>query len=306
MHCMKKRFGPISLFIVSLLLWFSCEKKEKEELSVVEEAQVDPGPRLVFKFRFDSMQPRLNNLGQNAPIPPGHAAQTPRFRKISAHYIELTPNGNTPLGAGKVLYRAAEVTTGGMNAIDFEQSLKVNEGEPFFSVPISSLIAGTYSWLRVSLSYQNYDIRYKYNSGAGNATANGTIASFLGFRTYIKTYTINTLSITENANKDQGYWGFETFGMTFKGQAPPGATTVPNPLFSSSPIPPGSCVVTGPFMGPLVITGNETHDIVITMSLSINRSFEWDDHFSPDGWYQPDAGDKVIDMGIRGLRPVVN
>ena len=64
-------------------------------------------------------------------------------------------------------------------------------------------------------------------------------------------------------------------------------------------------MVTGKFGSPLVITGSETKDITITMSLSINHSFEWDDHLSPDGKYQPDAGDFVVDMGIRGLRPIV-
>ncbi|MBL0046993.1 MAG: hypothetical protein IPP32_02690 [Bacteroidetes bacterium] len=294
------------LLVVVLLSVFACKKSEKEVVAVIDEPAATSGAKLIFKFKFDSLQPRLNNLGQNAPMLPGHAAQTPHFRKISAHYIELAPTGTTALGAGKVLYRAPEVTTGGANAIDFNQSLKVAEGETFFSVPISSVLAGNYQWLRVSLSYQNYDIRYKYNNAGGSGTANGTIASFLGFRTYVQSYTINTLSITENANKDQGYWGFETFGLTFKGQAPPGATTVPNPLFASSPIPPGSCVVTGAFASPLVLSGNESSDITITLSLSINKSFEWDDHFSPDGWYQPDAGDKVLDMGIRGLKPVVN
>ena len=82
-----------------------------------------------------------------------------------------------------------------------------------------------------------------------------------------------------------------------------GATTVPNPIFDTSPIPAGSCVVTGAFDQPLVITGNETKDIVITVSLSTNNSFEWTDN--GDGLFQPEVGDAVVDMGVRGMVPFV-
>ena len=56
------------------------------------------------------------------------------------------------------------------------------------------------------------------------------------------------------------------------GQAPAGATTVPNPIFASSPIPQGSCLVTGEFETPLVINGDETEDIVVVLSVSTKRS----------------------------------
>jgi hypothetical protein len=56
---------------------------------------------------------------------------------------------------------------------------------------------------------------------------------------------------------------------------------------------------------PLTITGLETSDIIITVSLSTNKSFEWVDS-TPDGYYQPDAGETVVDMGIRGLIPIKN
>ncbi len=36
--------------------------------------------------------------------------------------------------------------------------------------------------------------------------------------------------------------------------------------------------MTGGFAQPLVITGNETEDVVITVSLSTDRSFEWSDN----------------------------
>src|SRR5688572_1449529 len=78
------------------------------------------GPKLVFKFKFDSTQARLNNVGQPAAMPAGHAGQSPVFNKMSAHYVELAPSALTALGAGAVLYHAVETTAGGSIAIDFE------------------------------------------------------------------------------------------------------------------------------------------------------------------------------------------
>jgi hypothetical protein len=155
------------------------------------------------------------------------------------------------------------------------------------------------------LAYQNYDIQYKYDT----YTFTGTIASFVGFNTYINSYKIKTQTKTVNSNKLQGYWGFETntlgINNVFEGQAPAGATTVPNILYGISDIPTGSCVVTGRFDQDLVITGNETKDIVITVSLSTNNSFEWND-VDGDNIYEPVTTtgaikDEVVDMGIRGL-----
>ncbi|MEJ0102606.1 MAG: hypothetical protein WDO19_08660 [Bacteroidota bacterium] len=76
-----------------------------------------------------------------------------------------------------------------------------------------------------------------------------------------------------------------------------------NPLFSTSPIPAGSCVVTAAFApGKLKITGTETSDIVIEVSLSTNKSFEWTEVID-DGRWQPGKGEQVTDMGIRGMIP---
>lgn len=117
---------------------------------------------LVMKFRFDSTQTRLNNIGQPAAIPAGHAAQSPRFNKMSAHYIEFAPSMLTALGTGTIVYHAPETTAGGSTAINFAQGVKAGEGETFFSIPLSQMTPGTYEWLRVSLAYQNYDIKFRY------------------------------------------------------------------------------------------------------------------------------------------------
>ena len=257
-----------------------------------------------FIFRFDSTQERLNNLGVPAGVAAGNKAQSPVFNTMSAHYLELTPDQFTALGSGDVLYKAPETTAGGANAIDFSKSNFAGEGETFLSVPLKDVQPGTYNWVRVSLAYQNYNIKVK----ASGLSINATVASFIGFRTYIQNFKVKDSVVNVNANKDQGFWAFEAstsgFGIVESGQAPPGATTVPNPLFASSPVPAGSCVVTGKFAAPLIITGNETSNINVIISLSTNKSFEWEDMDGNDT-YDPLNGDQVVDMGIRGLIPSV-
>jgi hypothetical protein len=288
-----KRIGfPL---IAILLLAVSCKKDHTPD-------PVQPAaPRLIFKFKFDSTQVRLNSLGQVSSVPSNHGAQCPVFHGMSSHYIELTPNATTAIGGGDVVYHAPETTAGGPNAIDFDSSHVVGDGQEFFSLPISSVTPGSYNYLRVSLAYQNYDVKLRANS----IDFTGRLASFIGFNTYIRTFTPSTIPVVVNANKAQGYWAFEAFSQVTQGQAPAGATTVPNPIFATSPVPQGSCLVTGQFSSPLVITGNETSDIVIEVSLSTNNSFEWVEHSTP-GIYEPLNGDTVVDMGIRGLIPIVH
>jgi len=257
-------------------------------------------PRINFIFKFDSTQARLNAIGQPSVMPAGHAGQSPVFNSMSAHYLELSPGNFTPLGAGQVLYHAPQVSTGGASAIDFSRSKFAGQNEVFLSVPLDSVAAGTYNWLRVSLAYQNYNIRMQ----AFGQTLNTTVASFIGFNTYINQLKIRDSILNVNSNKLQGFWAFETsamgVGFVSSGQAPAGATTVPNPLATTSPIPAGSCVVTGQFNAPLIVTGNETSDINIVVSLSTNKSFEW---VNADGnnTFDPLNGDAVVDMGIRGM-----
>ncbi len=287
------KFQTITAIAIASLLFQSCKK---DPVTGTSEAKIN------FIFKFDSTQVRLNAVGQPAAMPAGHKGQSPRFNTMSAHYLEMTPSPFTALGAGSVLYKAPEVTTGGATAIDFSNSKFAGNNQVFLSVPIKSFAAGTYTWLRVSLAYQNYNV---YMNALGQ-TIDATIASFIGYKTYLSNFKVKDSTITVNANKLQGYWAIEGnylgFGFLSTGQAPPGATTVPNPLFATSPIPAGSCLVTGEFTSPLVVTGNETKDINIIVSLSVNKSFEWIDA-DGNNTYDPNNGDAVIDMGIRGMIP---
>lgn len=288
----------LSLLLIGAVFLFGCGKDKEEETDIPSTNQ--PTPRLIFKFKFDSTQVRLNNLGQASSVPAGHGAQSPDFHGISAHYMEMITGPFTQLGQGEVLYVGPETLLGGTNAIDMSQSVIVDENETFMSFPLSSISPGTYQYIRVSLSYQNYDI--KFSSGSIDLT--GRLASFVGFNNYISSYAINTQSVQVNDDRLQGYWGLEvpvpfSDTLVFTGQAPAGATTVPNPLASTSAIPAGSCVVTGSFNEALTITGSETTDIVVTLSLSTNDSFEWVDS-NGDGKFQPPS-ESVVDMGLRGL-----
>lgn len=290
-------FRKISFGLFAVAILVAACKKDDQATTVTP---ATAAPRLIFTFKFDSTQVRLDNLGQPSTVPSNHSAQSPVFHLMSSHYIELAQSQYTALGSGVVLYRAPETTVGGPNAIDFDSSIVVGENQEFFSIPLSQMVPGTYNWLRVSLAYQNYDVKVRANS----VDFTGTLASFIGFNTYIRTYTVGTQTVTVNADKAQGYWAFEAFSQVTQGQAPSGATTVPNPIASTSPIPAGSCVVTGQFASPLSITGHETQDIHIVVSLSTNNSFEWVEHSTP-GIYEPLNGDTVVDMGVRGLIPLV-
>ena len=114
---MKQTTNALLLFLSALFFFSSCKK---EVLPSATEA------KLIFQFKFDSTQVRLNNVGQPAGLPAGNAGQSPVFNKMSAHYIELAPSVVTALGAGEILYKAEETMAGGSKAIDFERSTPVD------------------------------------------------------------------------------------------------------------------------------------------------------------------------------------
>lgn len=290
-------------FLASLVL-VSCKKENNNNNNTA--------PQLQFKVVFDPTLPRLGNFGEAVSVPAGNAAQSPNMNAASIHYIELAPDSLTALGSGEILYMGAETTAGGANAVDFNQAVMAQNGETFLSMDLSNLAPGTYNWVRVSLTYQNYDIEYRLNYPPyiNNMDFTGTVASFVGFNNYITSHVVKDSTVVVNQNKLQGYWAFETSGDVGGyqwGQVDEGdgaGVTVVNPLFNSSPVPNGSCVVTGKLAQPLVITGNETGNVKVVLAFSINNSFEWNDS-TADGKFEPGAGETVVDMGLRGLHPYV-
>lgn len=282
------------LLMACAVLLYSCATDNNDTIQPT-------GAQLIIKLKFDPMQARLNNLGQPSTIPASNAAQSPTIRRMSANYIEFAPMPTTLLGEGEIIFKGPDTNVAGSNAINFQTATFAGHDEVFLSIPLSEISNGNYDWVRVSLAYQEGDINFRAADGNDYS---GTLASFVGYNTYITTFNLNGTNFDINDNRLQGFWAFEALGFSSQGQAPEGATTVPNPLFNSSPIPQGSCVVTGEFENGLTITGNETQDVVVTLSFSINHSFEWTE-VNADGKYEPSAGEQVVDMGLRGLIPMI-
>ncbi|WP_051203683.1 hypothetical protein [Hugenholtzia roseola] len=296
------------------LFLMSCES-ENEPLP-------NSSPKLRFEFKFDKEQARLNNLAEPSVIPEGNAAQTPLFNAMSIHYLEFAPSAYTALGAGQVLYFNEELPSqknGFRTAIDFSKAIVSEEGKVFLEIPLSELQAGRYEWVRASVSYQNYDIKFNLkNIPIGSEMIDldgqvGTLASFLGYNTHITTHQVKQEIITVNDDKKQGFWAFESeislpaynFSRRQVSVGESAGTTVVNPLAATSPIPAGSCVITGAFAQPLEISGNESQDIHIVLSFSIKESFEWRDTNANGEWdidIQSNYAEPVVDMGLRGLQ----
>lgn len=303
------------LFLGGLLTFSSCENKKD-----------DPNPsestaKVRFEFKFDPNQQRLNNVAQPVGVSAGNAAQTPIFNAMSVHYIEFAPSAFTQLGEGQVLYKNEEVSStknGFITAIDFSKAIVSPEGTVFLEVPIKDIAAGNYEWVRASVAYQNLSVNYDLNNiPIGSQTLDlpnqqGTIAGFIGYNTRIGDFTVKTQTIPVNDDKKQGFWAFETtisvpqYNYTANevsmGQS--AGTTVVNPLAATSPVPAGSCVVTGAFENLLTITGKETEDITVVLSFSIKDSFEWKDTNSNGKWdinVGNQVTEQVVDMGLRGL-----
>lgn len=299
---MKQQFLILTVLALGIL---SCKKKNEEPNTTPS------GPQLTFKVDFDETLPRLGNFGQEVAVASGNAAQSPDMQSVSLHYIELAPDSLTALGNGTVLYHGVETSAGGENAVDIDQAIFAGPNETFTTVNLSSLSPGTYEWIRVSLTYQNYDIAYLLNAAPiNNMDLVGRLASFVGFNNYITSFNVKDSTVIVNENKVQGFWAFESsleyLGQSY-GQVNTGegaGVTVVNPISATSPIPVGSCVVTGKLATPLVITGNETENKTIMLAFSVNNSFEWQE-VNLDGKYEPGAGETVVDMGLRGLHPYV-
>jgi len=294
-------------------LLFSCHKSEIPN--------PDSDKFLKLKLEFNPSQERLNNLGTTAPMPTGNAGQTPDFRSMSVHFIELVPERFTPYKSGVTLYSGKEVAATNLNphgfttAIDFENALIMQEGEVFLEVPLENIPAGTYRHVRVSVSYQNYDVKFNLNDLPiiGDLdNQKGTLASFLGYNASLKDILVREQNLPVNDFKLQGFWAFESnlsapwssYNQVSFGEAPGGATTVVNP-FPQSPIPPGSCVVAGSLDSEILIEENRTEDVNLTLSFSVNQSFEWEDTNANGEWDlnagDPSQSEKVVDMGLRGL-----
>jgi len=299
--------------VLILIALFSCVAEDPT-------APSSSTPMLNITFVMDPTAERQDNLGNPATIPPGNAGQNPDFEILGLHFIGLYPDKFTPYENGVTVFSSPTTEKGGIAAIDFDQELFLTEEDNTISIPLSQVAAGTYEYFRSSIGFQKYNLVYNLGGASANPNwpagisddidVNATLASFLGYNTYIGTYTIVNESVTVNANKLQGYFGLESYGeiagFSFtdltEGEAP--QTTVPNPISATSPVPAGSCIVTGEFPVALTVPENPTQDINIQVVISTNKSFEWRDS-NGNGKYEPLLGEQVVDMGTRGVFPSV-
>ena len=294
------------LCFLTTLTFFSCQKKYD--------------PILYFRVKFDPLQERLGANGLPSGVVSGRAAQTPLINTVGIQQIELATGNSTPLSKGAILFSTPYTTLGGDAAIDFQQVKIAKDGELFFSIPMSKLGVGRYEFARVAVAYQNFDVLFNMLNVPFSGNFNderGSFATFLGDNNYITQFNVSAKEERVNGNRKQGYWIFEsklasayaTNDRVYNGQVSEGTTFV-NPIYQTSPIPSGSCVVTGKFDAPLSITGKETEDRVVTLSFSTNRSFEWEESINRNGKWDADRQaatgqpniERVMDAGLRGLR----
>lgn len=315
-----------SLFLLAIILLIGSCVNDEPTTSTTD-------AKMHFQFKFDETQERLGSFGEPISVPANHAAQHPDFNSMSGFYIELVPTKFTQIGDGAVVYEAPKQTAEAGSSFDeaviFDDAIVSDENETFLSLDVKDIPPGTYEYLRISVTYQNTDIRLNmknlpapFPSSLDNQK--GTLAGFIGFNTHISDFTLKNQTIAVNEDKVQGFWGFELqldepyqsyylqynpSGVT-TGQTPNGGTTVVNILEQFGvTLPQGSCIVTGELNEPLIITGNETEDIGVTLSFSTNNSFEWVDDNGNGEWdwdIQGGTIEEVVDMGLRGLKVIVD
>ncbi|WP_435624903.1 hypothetical protein [Flagellimonas sp.] len=304
-----------SYLFSGLLVLVSCSSDLEEEDQISEDFMLN------ISFVMDASAERLDNLGEAVGIPAGNAAQNPDFEVLGLHFIGLYPDKFTPFENGTTVFSSPTTNQGGLEAIDFENELFLTESDNKISIPLSDVSPGTYEFFRASIGFQQYKIVYNLaglsiqhtswpKGVADDIDVEGTVASFLGFNTYINQYFLGNQTITVDSNKLQGYFGLETSGeisgfpFNHLTEGESNRTTVPNPINETSPIPPGSCVVTGKFQSALVVPEKPVRDIDVQIVISVNMSFEWKDT-NGNGKFEPLLGEKVMDMGTRGVFPTV-
>lgn len=294
----------VFLALLTLCLFSACDKEENQERK----------PKLIVTFRWDSTVDRQDNFGDLATIPAGNAAQSPDFEQLGIHFAGLYADKFTAFDQGVSLLETPRVTTGGTNAIEYSSIFKIEGAEDKLEFNLEDIPTGTYEYFRMSIAYQQYKIDYNLKGAnlpmgiSDDIDTRGTLTSFLGFNNYISEHTVGDSTLRVNQNKLQGYFAFQSsvdiMGVSYPflttGDAP--QTTVPNPINATSPVPAGSCLVTGKMNQVLTIPANPTEDIELEIVVSINNSFEWEDT-NANGKYEPLLNEKVVDMGTRGVFP---
>lgn len=268
---------------------------------------------LNFSIAFDPMQDRLDNQGNPAPLAAGHGAQSPDMENVRIQYIEFVPDANTAYKDGEQLFKANQYNFGGTYAIYFDSTLDAVPGGRFYSLNLKRLPAGTYRYVRVHVSWQHCMVQYDLNNVPGTGTLSdlsGDLACTLGDASYYGMFAVGDSSLPVNAVLYPGVWKLSavlpdpSMSRIIGGQCPPGNITEVNPLYASSPVPPQTNIVTAAFDDPLVLADDETRNLNVTLTLSVNQSIEWDDSNGNGAWdvdYTGSSTEPLVDVGIRGM-----
>ncbi len=277
--------------------------------------------KINFKIKFDPLQERLNSQGLSAGIGSGNAAQTPAMNSIGIEGLEILKNAYSKTGEGSMLFNIPKTMAGGSSAIDYSKLIIVKDGDVFLSASIRNIPPGKYEWMRTSVSCQNFDLRVNMVNipFVGNLPDERVaFATFMGSNNYISKYKIWEKEDVVNGNKDRGYWCLETkfntafnsLNTVYRGQLAENSITFVNPIAQTSPSLTGSADVVGRFETPLSISGAETEDINVVLTLSTNNMFEWEESINRNGKWDINAQgangqpefEKIKDIGFRGLK----
>jgi hypothetical protein len=294
-------------FCLILLLAVGCRKQNNA--------------RLYVKIKFDPLQERLNNQGLSTGIGAGNAAQTPAINHVGIEGLEILKTAFSKAGEGSVLFSVPKTNAGGSAAVDYSKLITVKDGDVFLSTPVRDIAPGKYEWLRASVACHNFDLRVNMINipFVGNLPdERAAFAGFLGTNNYITKYKVWEKEDVVNGNKGRGYWCMETkfnaafnsLNTIYRGQMTDKNITFVNPISQTVPTLTGSADVVGRFETPLSITGAETEDITVVLTLSTNNMFEWEENINRNGKWDINAQgsngqpefEKIKDIGFRGLK----
>ncbi len=299
--------SKVAIICLTLFLMTGCRKQNSA--------------RVYFKIKFDPLQERLNSSGIVAGIGSGNAAQTPLMNTAGIEALEILRNAQAQPKDITTLFSVSTTTSGGNPATDYSKLIMVKDGDTFLSVPISNISPGKYEWLRIAIPFQNFDIRFNMLNVpfiGDLPDERATLASFISSENYITKYKIWEKEDVVNGNKKRGYWSLETrlnpaynsLNTIFRGYITDNTITFVNPIVKAATSTNASSFITGKLDTPLSITGSETEDITIVLTLSINNMFEWEENINRNGKWdintqgtggQPQA-EKIKDLGFRSLK----
>jgi len=271
---------------------FSCNK-DKE----IPDKSYPPSSHLVLKFKFDSLQDRLDNQGAISNVPIGFGGYSPDINLISIGLIELLTDSTTVFGNGYRIMSGNGATIA--NDTGYSCCWDAFDNDFQYTATLSAnQTPNTFRWIRIYFTYENFNIKFLHQG----IVYDGTVSAFLARKAFTNHFQIKDSIYNTYSVKTNGEWFLEVdtpgYGVVLHDTA---STTAPNVLYSSLLVPSGGCIVTCLIDTPLYLGSSQTK--TITISMSTNKSFEWVDHSDP-AFFEPFDGDTIVDVGIRGLRVI--